>query len=70
MGRPDQARCCLPGIYKKAQAQEGGWEVCVPQKNSRGDTQMGTSSPNSLEGARVVTGKERHRKHLGPLRTD
>lgn len=44
--------------------------MCVPQKNSRGDTQMGTSSPDSLEGARVVTSKERHRKHLGPLRTD
>lgn len=25
---------------------------------------------DSLEGARVVTGKESHRKHLGPLSTD
>lgn len=30
---------------------------------------MGPHLPGSLEGARAVTGKESHRKHLGPMST-
>lgn len=56
---------------ERAQAHhEGGWELVFLKRIAGLVARWGLDLPGSFEGGKSGAGKEDHRKHLGPMRTD